>query len=429
MDPGVIIHPITTGIAAGIALVVLLLVCSALVSGSEVAFFYLSPSDLQKLDEKPGRRSRTVLRLIRRPERLLGTILITNNFVNIGIVILSAFIMNNLLDFGTSKTLQFIVQAVIVTFLLLLFGEILPKLYANLYAIRFALFMALPVRFFEQALYPVSSLLIGSTSFVNKRLARRRRNVSMDDLSGALELTSDAIHEEKTILEGIIKFGNIDVREIMRSRIDVVAADIETKLDDLIRVANDSGFSRIPIYSQTLDQVKGILYVKDLLPHIRKSRNFKWQSLIRPPYFVPENKKIDDLLNEFQTKMIHMAIVVDEYGGTSGIITLEDIIEEIVGEITDDSDEQEELFQKISETEYLFQGKTQLHDFIKILDTENDIFDDAKGDADTLAGFLLEQKGDFPGKGEMTRFRQFEFIIEAVDQRRIKQVRVRLYPE
>ena len=343
-----------------------------------------------------------------------------------GIVIISAYIMNSLMDFGTSKTLQFIIQVAVVTFILLLFGEILPKLYANLYAMKFSLLMALPLKFLEKLFYPISSLLIGSTTTVNKRLAQKRKNISMDDLSEALEITSDYISEEKTILEGIIKFGNIDVREIMNSRIDVVAADIETMIDDLIKVAIDSGYSRIPVYNETLDQIRGILYVKDLLPHIQKSRNFKWQSLIRPPYFVPENKKIDDLLNEFQTKKIHMAIVVDEYGGTSGIITLEDIIEEIVGEITDESDEQEAIYEKLNENEYLFQGKIPLNDFFKILETDDDVFDNAKGDADTLAGFLLELKGDFPKKGEKTRYENFEFLIEAVDNRRIKQIRVRL---
>ena len=391
-----------------------------------MAFFYLSPSDKQNLAEKNSRRSRLVLRLLNSPERLLGTILVANNFINVGIVILSAYIMNSLMDFGTSRTLQFIVQVVVVTFILLLFGEILPKLYANLYAMKFSLIMALPLRFFERLFYPISSLLIGSTAIVNKRLAHKRKNISMDDLSEALEITSDYISEEKTILEGIIKFGNIDVREIMNSRIDVVAADIETMIDDLIKVAIDSGYSRIPVYNETLDQIRGILYVKDLLPHIQKSRNFKWQSLIRPPYFVPENKKIDDLLNEFQTKKIHMAIVVDEYGGTSGIITLEDIIEEIVGEITDESDEQEAIYEKLNDNEYLFQGKIPLNDFFKILETDDDVFDNAKGDADTLAGFLLELKGDFPKKGEKTRYENFEFLIEAVDNRRIKQIRVRL---
>ena len=412
-----------------ILIVVILLVGSALISGSEVAYFSLSPTDKQNLKNRGSRNSRAVLELIRKPERLLGTILITNNFINVGIVILASFVMNKLIDFGSSKTLQFLVQVVVVTFILLLFGEILPKLYANLYSSRFAQFMAYPLKFFGKLFYPISSLLIYSTSMVNRRLARKKQNISMDDLSEALELTSDNISEDKNILEGIIKFGNIDVKEIMKARIDVVSADIKTNLDELISIAIDSGYSRIPIYDKTFDNVKGILYIKDLLPHIQKSKNFKWQSLIRPLYYVPENKKIDDLLNEFQTKKIHLAIVVDEYGGTSGIVTLEDIIEEIFGEITDESDEDEVFFNQISADEYLFNGKILLNDLYKILETEDDIFESVKGDADTLAGLILELKGDFPDKGEKTSFRNFEFIIEAVDKRRIKQIRLIIRPE
>ncbi len=431
MDPliNVAFYPAEPGSILAIFIVLILLVGSALISGSEVAYFSLSPTDKQNLEDRDTRNSRAVLELIRKPVRLLGTILITNNFINVGIVIISSFVMNRLINFGTSKTLQFLTQVVVVTFILLLFGEILPKLYANLYASRFAQFMAYPLKFFEKLFYPISSMLIYSTSMVNRRLARKKQNISMDDLSEALELTSKDISEEKNILEGIIKFGNIDVKEIMKARIDVVSADIKTNLDELISIAIDSGYSRIPIYDKTFDNVKGILYIKDLLPHIHKSKNFKWQSLIRPLYYVPENKKIDDLLNEFQTKKIHMAIVVDEYGGTSGIITLEDIIEEIVGEITDESDEDEVFFDQISGNEYLFDGKILLNDLYKILETEDDIFEAVKGDADTLAGLILELKGDFPEMGEKTSFRNFEFIIEAVDKRRIKQIRLIISPE
>ena len=440
MDPGLFVsarlslidvtfYPAEPGSIMAILIVVVLLVGSALISGSEVAYFSLSPTDKQNLKDRSSRNSRAVLELIRKPERLLGTILITNNFINVGIVILSSFVMNKLIDFGSSKTLQFLVQVVVVTFILLLFGEILPKLYANHYASRFAHFMAYPLKFFGKLFYPISSLLIYSTSMVNRRLARMQQNISIDELSEALELTSDNISEDKNILEGIIKFGNIDVKEIMKARIDVVSADIKTTLDELISIAIDSGYSRIPIYDMTFDHVKGILYIKDLLPHIQKSKNFKWQSLIRPLYYVPENKKIDDLLNEFQTKKTHMAIVVDEYGGTSGIVTLEDIIEEIFGEITDESDEDEVFFNQISADEYLFNGKILLNDLCKILETEDDIFESVRGDADTLAGLILELKGDFPDKGEKTSFRNFEFIIEAVDKRRIKQIRLIIRPE
>jgi putative hemolysin len=440
LDPGLFVsarliiidiafYPVGPSSILGIFVVLILLVGSALISGSEVAYFSLSPADKQNLEDRDSRNSRTVLELINKPERLLGTILITNNFINVGIVILSSYVMNGMINFGTSKTLQFLVQVVVVTFILLLFGEILPKLYAHLYASRFAQFMAYPLNLFEKLFYPISSMLIYSTSVVNRRLARKKQNISMDDLSEALELTSENMSEDKNILEGIIKFGNIDVKEIMKARIDVVSADIKTNLDKLISIAIDSGYSRIPIYDKTFDNVKGILYIKDLLPHIQKSKNFKWQSLIRPLHFVPENKKIDDLLNEFQTKKIHMAIVVDEYGGTSGIITLEDIIEEIFGDITDETDEDEVFFEKLSDYEYLFNGKIMLNDLYKVLEIEDDIFESVRGEADTLAGLILELKGDFPQKGEKTTFRNFEFTVEAVDKRRIKKIRLMIWPK
>jgi gliding motility-associated protein GldE len=421
--------PFTGGMLAGLIVVLILIFCSAMISGSEVAYFSLSPAERKQLENDNSRRSAKVLELLSTPERLLGTILITNNFINVGIVILSAFLMNRMIDFGSSKTLQFLIQVVVATLILLLFGEILPKLYANLYSSRFSLSMAYPLKFFQRVFYPISSILIFSTSVVNKRLAKKRQNISMDDLSEALELTADDISEEKTILEGIIKFGNIDVREIMKSRIDVVAAEINSKLDELIETAIDSGYSRIPIYQQDFDHVKGILYVKDLLPHLQKSKNFKWQTLIRPPYYVPENKKIDDLLHEFQTKKMHMAIVVDEYGGTSGIVTLEDIIEEIVGEITDESDDDVLFVEKINDTEFLFDGKILLNDLYKILELDEAIFEQVRGDADTLAGLILELKGDFPEKNEKTSYRNYQFIIEEVDERRIRKIRMKILPE
>ncbi len=420
-------HPFTAGIFTGLVIVLVLIFCSALISGSEVAYFSLSPLEKRKLAEKSSKRSNLVLDMLAKPERLLGTILITNNFINVGIVILSAYLMNRILDFGTSKTLQFLVQVVIVTLILLLFGEILPKLYANLYTTRFSLFMAYPLKFCEKLFYPISTVLVFSTSLVNKRLANKKQNLSMDDLSGALELTADDISEEKTILEGIIKFGNIDVKEIMKARIDVVSADIRTPFKELVEIAVKSGYSRIPIFIETFDHVKGILYVKDLLPHIQKSNSFKWQSLIRPPYFVPENKKIDDLLHEFQTNKMHLAIVVDEYGGTSGIVTLEDIIEEIVGEITDESDDDEIHYEKLSENEYLFDGKILLNDLYKILDTDDPIFDEVRGEADTLAGLILELKGELPDKGEKTAYKNYEFTIVAADNRRIKKIKLKIH--
>ena len=417
-------NPVTPGIIAAMLVVLLLLIGSALISGSEVAFFSLSPSDISNLESNDSRRSKRVIRTLKSPERLLATILITNNFINVAIVIISAFIMNATIDLSQSPALEFLIQVIVVTLILLLFGEILPKLYANQYSVNFALFMVFPLKLCEKLFHPLASFLIYSTSVVHKRMVKKKQNLSIDELSDALELTSRDIAEEKNILEGIIKFGNIDVKEIMQARIDVVAVDIKTKLSELISVVIDSGYSRIPIISDTFDNVKGILYIKDLLPHLHKSNNFKWQSLIRPPYYVPENKKIDDLLREFQTKKIHMAIVIDEYGGTHGIITLEDIIEEIVGEIVDESDDRVISYQQLDSNTFLFDGKTPLVDFFKIVDVPDDIFNDIKGDADTLAGLILELKEEIPSKGEEFPIKNFLFKIESVDKRRIKQIMI-----
>ena len=416
--------PVTGGILTAILVVVILLVGSAVISGSEVAFFSLSPSDLSRLNERGTRRSQAILDTLRKPKRLLGTILITNNFINVGIVIISAFIMRSIIDLSGSPVLEFIIQVVVVTFILLLFGEILPKFYANQHAVSFAMFMVYPLKVFEKIFYPLSSFLIFSTSIVNNRI-KKKQNISMDDLSDALEITADDIAEDKEILEGIIKFGNIDVCDIMKARIDVIAIDIKTKLSQVIELVLESGYSRIPIYTENPDNIKGVLYIKDLLPHFHKSNNFKWQSLIRPPYYVPENKKIDDLLREFQTKKIHMAIVVDEYGGTTGIVTLEDIIEEIVGEIRDESDDEEFIFKKVDESSWLFDGKISLNDFFKIMEISPEIFEDVKGDADTLAGLLLEIKGAIPVKGEEFKVHHFRFKTETVDKRRIREILVK----
>jgi gliding motility-associated protein GldE len=422
----VTLNPVTPGIIIALLCVVILLIGSALISGSEVAFFSLSPSDLSYLEEKNSKRSRLILRCLESPERLLATILITNNFINVGIVIISAFIMNSMVHIANSSFLEFLIQVIIITFVLLLFGEILPKLYANQFSVSFAQFMIYPVKGFEKLFYPVASFLIFSTSIVKRRLTKKKSNISMDDLSEALELAADEIADEKNILESIVKFGNIDVSEIMTSRIDIAAIDIQTKLQNLIPMLIDYGYSRIPVYADNFDNIKGILYIKDLLPHFQKSDRFNWQTLIRPPYYVPDNKKIDDLLREFQTKKIHMAIVVDEYGGTSGIITLEDIIEEIIGEIVDESDEDELTYQQMDDKNWLFDGKVLLNDFLKITDLPADFFDQLKGDADTLAGLILEQKGEIPSYGEKFIIRDILFTIESADKRRIKQIKVTL---
>ncbi|WP_421918191.1 gliding motility-associated protein GldE [Marinifilum sp.] len=401
---------------------VLLLFCSALISGSEVALFSLSPQQINDIEAEENQKNRRLLKLLRMPEELLATILIGNNFVNVGIVILSSFITNSIVDFSNAPTIGFLVQVVIITFLLLLFGEIIPKVYATQTSMRFSKFMAFPLYYMEKIFRPLSVILIKSTSIVNKRISKKQ-NISMGDLSQALELTADEISDEMEILEGIVNFGNINVVEIMKSRVDVVAIDVRTGFGKLKSILIDSGYSRIPVYDGTFDNVKGILYVKDLLPHHHKPNTFRWQSIIRPPYYVPETKKINDLLEEFQTQKNHMAIVVDEYGGTSGIITMEDILEEIIGDITDESDEEKETYTLEKDGSYVFEGKTLLNDFFKITELDSDLFEDIKGDADTLAGILLELKGEIPQKKEEFSHHNYKFIVEAADNRRIKKIR------
>jgi len=426
--------PISVETIIGLMIFVILLFVSALISGSEVAYFSLRPADLVNLKENGSGRANLVLKLIKIPERLLGTILVTNNFVNIGIVIFSTlfFVYDPtykpssfaLLNFSQLPVLGFILQIVIVTFFLLLFGEILPKIYAIQRGVKFALVMSYPLNILEKIFRPISAILIYSTSIVKKRISNKKQNLSMDDISDALDLTSTEIDEDEKILKGIVQFRNIDVKEIMRSRIDVVAIDMHTNFSELLPKIIESGYSRIPIFDDSFDSIKGILYIKDLLPHIHKTDIFKWQSLIRPPYFVPETKKINDLLEEFQSRKIHMAIVVDEYGGTHGIITLEDILEEIVGEITDESDEDKLVYNQVDERTFIFEGKTQLNDFYKITNSKYDIFDEIKGEADTLAGLILEIKGQIPEKNETLTYRHFAFKIESVDRRRIKEIEV-----
>ena len=418
----IVFHPFNIGTIVSILIMVLLLFCSALISGSEVALFSLSPQQINDIESEPNQNNRRLLKLLRMPEQLLATILIGNNFVNVGIVILSSFITNSLVDFSNAVTIGFLVQVVIITFLLLLFGEIIPKVYATQTSVRFSKFMAFPLYYMQKIFKPLAAILIKSTSIVNKRISKKQ-NISMGDLSHALELTANEMSEEMEILEGIVNFGNINVVEIMKSRVDVVAVDIRTSFGKLNSVIINSGYSRIPVFYETFDNVRGILYVKDLLPHHHKPNTFRWQSLIRPPYYVPETKKINDLLEEFQTQKNHMAIVVDEYGGTSGIVTMEDILEEIVGDIIDESDEEKETFTVEKDGTYLFEGKTLLNDFFKITDIESEHFEDIKGDADTLAGLLLEIKGEIPQKKETFEHDSYKFVVEAVDSRRIKKIR------
>lgn len=417
-------QPLTIQMIIASLIVVLLLLSSALISGSEVAYFSLSAAEKEKLKKKSGTNQR-VLDNLGNPEKLLATILVANNFVNVGIIILTSYVTSNLVTFADAPVLEFVFQVVLITFFLLLFGEIIPKVYAAHSALRFAKMMALPLQTLERLCRPINAILIFSTGFVNRRLQKHRKNISMDEISQALELTSEhELSEEKDILEGIVKFGNKNVSEIMRSRVDVVAIEIKTEFDEVIRIINDSGFSRIPVYIDSFDNVSGILYIKDILPHSQKTKAFKWQTLIRPPFYVPDTKKISSLLEEFQKAKIHLAIVVDEYGGTSGIVTLEDILEEIVGDITDEFDEEEKFYTRVNEKTFVFDAKVLLGDFYRITECNDGVFDDVKGDADTLAGLILELKGEIPKLNEEIKCKQFTFTIKEVDNRRIKQIKV-----
>jgi len=329
-------------------------------------------------------------------------------------------------DFSSEPVLGFIINVVAITFLLLFFGEVMPKVYASRNHVTIAILMAVPLSALEKIFKPITALLIFSSKFVKKRTGTRSTNISMDDLSDALELTSENFNEDEKILKGIVNIGNINVNAIMCSRTDVTAVDIKSGFDKIISVIIDSGFSRIPVYSNSFDSVKGILYAKDVLPYTNNPSGFKWQSLLRPPYFVPETKKINDLLKEFQTKKMHMAIVIDEYGGTSGLITLEDILEEIVGEIANEGDEESLLFRKIDDKTFVFEAKITLNDFCKIMNVEEDIFEEVRGESETLAGLILELKGEIPKKDQVIKFRNFVFKIESVDKRRIKEIRVEI---
>ena len=421
-------HDFTSETATGLFIVLILLAFSALISGSEVALFSLEPKEIKELQSNKKRHASLVIKLLSEPEQLLAALLVGNNFINIGIVLLSAHITNSLIDFSLVPTLGFIFNVVIITSLILLFGEIIPKVYAAHYPKTLALRASTFIGILVTITKPVNYLLINSTSFVNKRLLKYKKNLSIDEISKALQLTDHLdISDDKDILEGIVKFGNKGVNEIMRSRLDVTSIDIHTNFERVLQIIKESGYSRIPVFAGTLDDVRGILYIKDLLPYLDKGAAYRWQPLMRQPFFVPETKKIDDLLEDFQKSKVHMAIVVDEFGGTSGLVTLEDILEEIVGDIADEFDEEESLFTQISELEYLFDGRAMLNDFCKALDLEDDIFDDIRGEADTLAGLILELKGEFPMLHEKLDCKNFTFEVEGLNLRRITKIKVTIH--
>ena len=422
---GVTVYPPSVGAIVAITLAILLLFASGFVSASEIAFFSLSPNDLSEIEEEEHPSDRRITDLLKDSERLLATILISNNFVNVTIIMLCNFFFAEVVDFGHAVIVEFLVITVVLTFLLLLFGEIMPKIYSAQHTLKFCRFAAPVLMVLRKVFNPLSNLLVRSSFIVNKCVAKRNYNISVDDLSQALELTDKAeISEESNILEGIIRFGGETAKEVMTSRLDMVDLDITSTFKEVLDCVVENGYSRVPVYEDSRDNIKGILYIKDLLPHLKKGEDFQWQSLIRPAYFVPETKMIDDLLRDFQANKIHIAIVVDEFGGTSGIVTMEDIIEEIVGEINDEYDEEERSYVKVNDHTYVFEAKTLLSDFYKIVKIDSETFEDVVGDADTLAGLLLEIKGEFPKLHEKLEYDNFLFEVLEMDARRILKVKI-----
>lgn len=431
---GVVIHSFSISILFAILAIVVLLVLIAFVSAAESAFFSLSPNEMEELKSSDTTTDEKILDLINAPKRLLATLLISVNFLSIAIVILnSAFVFgaDALFDFTDSPTLGFVVQVVLITFLILLVGEVTPKIYATQNSLSATRALVYFVNVLQRIFYPISSFLIFSTSLLDKVIKPQTHNISIDELSQALDLTKDdeMPEEDHKILQGIVKFGNIEVQQIMKSRMDVAAFDYDTSYTKLLQSITNSGFSRLPIYKGTLDNIAGVLYTKDLLQSINKGDDFNWRTIIRPPFYVPENKKIDDLLREFQSKKTHLAVVVDEYGGTSGIVTLEDVIEEIVGEINDEFDDDDLTYSKLDSNNFVFEGKAHLNDVFRIIEADDDEFEDAKEKADTLAGLIIEIEGRIPTKNEKINFKNLVFTIESADNRRIKRVKITVVEE
>ena len=421
------LQPLTGDVFSVLVLMLLFIVMSALISGSEVAYFSITNKDKIALKKEENKKSTQILTLLDQPKKLLATILIVNNFINVAIVMFSTFVMNALInEDAMSSTLKFIIQVVLVTFIILLLGEVMPKVYATKYKIKLAKLMVSPLSITQVLVGGLSNLLVSSTNIIDKKIKKKRENISVDDLEYALELTNNDSEnsEEKKILEGIVKFGQTDVKQIMKPRMDVKSIDIKDSYKEILHTIEQVKFSRVPVFEDSFDNIKGILYIKDLLPYIDKADDFKWQDLIRPAKFVPENKKLDDLLKDFQEQKKHIAIVIDEYGGSSGIVTLEDILEEIVGDITDEFDEDDIAYTKIDDNTYLFEGKTSLIDVYRIIEIDGDDFEEVKGESDTIAGFCIEQAGKILLKNEKVTFKNYTFIIEAADKRRIKEVKL-----
>lgn len=423
-----LLKPFTAGAGFFILFSLVLLLASALVSAFEVAFFALGPKEIDKLKSEEGRRSQIILSMLDRPKRLLATVLVGINLLNIGIVIVSNFIMSTLFDFSAHPLTGFLIQVIVVTFLILMIGEVIPKVYSSYHSLDTVKLLAIPLLIAERILWPISSLLMLSTSFIDKRIRKKGHSISVDELSQALELTTDhsTPETEKRLLKSIVRFGNMDVKQIMKARPDIIAADHQLTFRILLEKIRQSGFSRMPVYRESIDRIIGVLHVKDLLGYLDRDDSFAWQTLVREPFFVPETKMIDDLLREFQGRKIHLAVVVDEYGGTSGIVTLEDIIEEIVGEINDEFDDDDIVYSKLDDYNFVFEGKILLSDLCRIIGIEGDYFENVKGESDTLAGFILEFTGRIPAKNEQIRMHDFIFTIESADNRKIKRVKVTL---
>ena len=402
-----------------------MLFCSALVSGAEVALFSLSQKDIDDAILENPSKGKILSKLLEKPKKLLATLLVANNFITIGVIILITYIGKNIFSGINSPILKFSVEVILVTFLILLFGEVLPKVYASRNNTKFAKFIAYPVAVLDRLLSPISLPMRRATIYLHNKLGKQKTNFSVGQLSQALELTDsdEGSFEEQKILEGIVTFGNTDTKQVMSPRMDIFALEIEESFASVYPKIIEMGFSRIPVYRDNIDQIEGVLFVKDLLPHINKEE-FDWKSLLREPFFVPENKKIDNLLKDFQNMKSHLAIVVDEYGGTSGLVSLEDIIEEIVGDISDEFDGDDTNYSKIDEKNYLFEGKTNLKDFYRVVDVDEELFEIKKGEAETLAGFILEILGNFPKKDQKISFENCTFTIETVDKKRVKQIKV-----
>lgn len=426
----VVLQQPTTGVIIATILAAVLLLMSAFASGSEIAFFSLSPSDVAELEDGKFDADKKIQNLRDDSERTLATILIANNFVNVTIIMLLNYVIAGVISFGErALLLQFLFTTVILTFLLLLFGEIMPKVYARQDPLKFCRRCVGGIMFARKFFWPIENILLKSGMMAEKIIQKENHVLSVDDLEQALELTDkNDIKDEQNMLKGIIRFGDETAKEVMTSRQNIVDLDIRSNYADVLKCIEDNNYSRIPVYQDNTDNIRGILYIKDLLPHLTKSSNFRWQSLIRPPYFVPETKKIDDLLREFQENKVHIAIVVDEFGGTSGIVTLEDILEEIVGEINDEYDEEEKFYSKLNYNTFIFEGKTLLTDLCRILNVDDEEFEEVEGDADTLAGLLLEIKGDFPSIHEKIDYKNYTFEVMNVEERRISKIKVTVHP-